>query len=90
VDLAGRQVLKLHQSELLREGVDLGVFEELVARVVDLGDGRVGLELARVGELAGEVFACVEKLEKAAYCVGVFVRELDLPGLSNTSLAFVA
>lgn len=81
VDLTGRQVLELLEAELFCQRVDLGVFEELVARVVDLGDGGVGLELARVGELAREVFACVEEFEEAAYCVDVFVGELDLAGL---------
>lgn len=57
------------------------MFQELVARVVDLGQGRVRLELARVAELAREVLARVEELEEAAYRIDVFVRELDLAGL---------
>lgn len=53
-------------AELLGEGVDAGVAEELVARVVDGGGGRVGLEDALAGELLGEVLARVEVLEEAA------------------------
>lgn len=85
MDLARCQVLELLEAELLGEGVDAGMLEQLVARVVDLGQGRVRLEFARVAELAGEVLARVEELEEAAYCVDVFVRELNLAWLQVVS-----
>lgn len=81
MDLAGGQVLELLQAELLRQRVDARVLEELVARVVDLGQRGVRLQLARVGELAREVLARVEELEEAADGFGVIVGELDLAGL---------
>ena len=73
VDLARGQVLELVEAELLAEGVDARVLEQLVARVVDLGHGRVGLERALAGDLAREVLARVEELEEAADGVDVFV-----------------
>jgi hypothetical protein len=74
-------VLELGQPELLGQGVDARVLEQLVARVVDFGQGRVGLEGALAGDLAREVLARVEELEEAAYRIDVFVGELYLPGL---------
>jgi hypothetical protein len=49
------------------------VLEELVARVVDFGQAGIGFEDALTGELAREVFACVEVLEETAYGIDVVV-----------------
>lgn len=55
-----REVTHGHE-ELVGEGVDAGVFEELVAAVVDGGDGGVCFEgtVAAFADAFGEVFALV-------------------------------
>ena len=57
------------------------MLEELVAGIVDLGHGRVGLEGPLAGDAAGEVFAGIKELEEAAYCVDVLICEIYLSGL---------
>lgn len=81
MDLGAGESLEGADAELLRQGVDPGVLEELVAGVVDGRSGRVVLEDPLAGELSGEVFSRVEEFEEAAYGVDVFVREIDLAGL---------
>ena len=63
-------------TELLSQCVHFGVFEQLGAGLVDRGRGCVGGEGA-AGKSGGEVFACVEVLEEAAYGFEVGVWELD-------------
>lgn len=57
------------------------MLEELLAALIDLRDGRVGLENARAGDLLGEVLAGVEELEEAADGVDILFIELDLARL---------
>jgi hypothetical protein len=83
VDLGGGERLEGAEAVALGEGVDARVLEQLVARVVDLGQAGVGLEDALAGDLAGEVLAGVEVLEEAADGVDVVVEELNLAGLST-------
>lgn len=64
VDLGVGERLEGRHRQLLGQGVHFGVFEELVAGLVDGGGGGVGLQAAG-GELVGEVFACVEVFEEA-------------------------
>ena len=63
-------------GELFRERVYFGVFEELVAGLVDGRGGRVGLEVAR-GELVRKVFASVEVFEEAGGRFEVVVFKVD-------------
>lgn len=64
VDLGVGERLQRRHGEFLREGVHLGVLEELVAGLVDGRGGGVGLEVAR-GQSVREVFARVEVFEEA-------------------------
>ena len=59
--------------EVLSEGVDTRVLEQLITSLVDLGRCNVALEIAGPGDLAREVVVCVEVLEEAADGVEVFV-----------------
>lgn len=81
MDLGAGEAAQAGDAELLGEGVDAGVLEELVARVVDLGLRGVLLEDALPGELAREVLARIEVFEEAAGRIDVFALELDLPRL---------
>ena len=83
VDLGARECAQGADAELLGEGVDARVLEELVARVVDGRRRRVVLEDALAGELLGEVLARVEELEEAADGLGCFVGEFDRAGLEE-------
>lgn len=76
VDFRMREEFEGGQGEFFREGVDFCVFEELGARGVDGGRGRVGLQ-GSGGELVGEVFACVEVFEEAGGGFDVGVLEVD-------------
>jgi hypothetical protein len=87
VNLAGREVLEVRQTELPGEGIDLGMLEQLVARHVDIGDGRVLLERALAGHLLGEIVARVEELQEAANGVDVLVGEFNLASLWRTGSA---
>ena len=64
VDLGVRERLEGRHGELFRQRVHFGVFEELVAGLVDGRGAGVRLERAG-GELVREVFACVEVFEEA-------------------------
>lgn len=64
VDFGVRERLEGRHGELFRQRVHFGVFEELVAGLVDGGGAGVSLERAG-GELVREVFACVEVFEEA-------------------------
>ena len=86
VDLGAGEGLEGVDAELLRQGVDASVLEELVARVIDGGGSRVVFEDALARELLGEVLARVEELEEAAYGVDVLVGEVYLAGLGEVSL----
>lgn len=77
VDLGAGERLEAGHAELFREGVHARMLEELVARVIDGGDGGVGLEDALARQLFGEVFAGVEEFEKAADSFDVLVGQLD-------------
>lgn len=81
MDLGAGECLEGVDAELLRQSVDAGVLEELVAGVVDGGGGGVVLEDALAGELLGEVLSGVEEFEEAAYSVDVLLGEVDLAGL---------
>ena len=84
VDLAVREGLEVRQAELVGQGVHPGVFEELVARVVDAGHVRVVFQpgrVSRVVELAREVFARVEVLQEAPDGVEGFRGQGDAPRL---------
>ena len=76
VDLGVREVLERGEGELLRERVDLGVFEEVSSCGVEGGGCGVVLE-APGGELVGEVFARVEVFEEAGGRFEVLVVEVD-------------
>ena len=77
VDLRGRQALERRQRQHLAERVDARVLEELVACLVNAGDGRVDFELAAAGQPAWEVVACVEEFEEAADGLDVLVYQVD-------------
>ena len=64
VDLRVGERFEGRHGEFFGEGVHFGVFEELVAGLVDGRGGGVGLQTSR-GELVREVFACVEVFEEA-------------------------
>lgn len=81
VDLGRGELLEELHAELLGEGVDARVAQEVVARVVEPGHAGVVLELALPGDLAREVLARVEELEEAAHGVVVFFGELNLSWL---------
>lgn len=76
VDLGVGERFEGGHGEFFREGVHLGVFEELVAGLVDAGGGGVALEAAG-GEFVGEVFARVEVFEEAGCGFQVVVFEVD-------------
>ncbi len=67
VDFGVGERLEGRHGEFLREGVHLGVSEELVAGLVDGRGGWVSLQGSR-GEFVREVFACVEVFEEAGCC----------------------
>ena len=52
--------------------------QQVLARVVDVGEAGVCFEDALAGDFAGKVFACVEEFEEAADSIVVLVWELDL------------
>lgn len=64
VDFGVGERLEGGHVEFLREGVHFGVFEELVAGLVDGGGGGVRLQAAG-GEFVREVFARVKVFEEA-------------------------
>lgn len=82
VDLGAGEGLEVVDAELLRQGVDAGVLEELVAGVVDGRGSWIVFEDALTGELLGEVLSGVEEFEKAAYSIDVLVGKVDLAGLA--------
>lgn len=86
MNLGAREGLEAFDSKLLGEGVDAGVLEELVAAVVDGGDGGIGLKDALAWELLGEVLARVEVLEEASDGVDVVFGELNLTGLRGVRM----
>jgi hypothetical protein len=53
------------------------VLEELITRFVDCWCCGVAFQIAGSGEFAGEVVACIEEFKEAAYCVEIFVDEID-------------
>lgn len=59
------------------------MLEELITCFVDCWCRRIALEIAGSGDLAGEVVACVEEFEEAAYCVEILVNEVDATFLSS-------
>lgn len=76
VDLGVRERLERGQGELLGQGVDLGVLEELAARLVQ-GRGR-GVRFEGAGrELVREVLARVEVFEEARGRFEIVVLEVD-------------
>lgn len=77
VDLGVRERLERGQGELLRQGVDLGVLEELAARLVQGRGGGVRFEGAG-RELVREVLARVEVFEEARRRFEVVVLEVDV------------
>jgi hypothetical protein len=81
VDFRAREAAETGDAKLFGNGVDARVLEELVARVVDLGDRGVVFQDALARELAREVLAGVEVFEEAAGGVEVFGGELDLARL---------
>ena len=81
VDLAAGQAPKLVHAELLREGIDARVLEELLARLVHGRQGGIGLERALSRQLLRKVVAGVQVLEEASDGVVFLARELDLPRL---------
>jgi len=60
VNLAGGKALELLHTKLFSQSVDSRVFQQLIARFVDRGQGRVGLEDTLAGQLLGEVVARVK------------------------------
>lgn len=84
VDLGGGELLELGHLELLAQGVDAGMLQKLITRLVDLGDAGVHLELALAGNLLGEVVASVEELEEAADGIEVVLAEVDGAGLESS------
>lgn len=76
VDLGVGERFEGGHGQLLRERVHLGVFEELVAGLVDGRGGGVRLEVPR-GEFVREVFARVEVFEEAGGGFQVVVFEVD-------------
>lgn len=76
VDLGVRERLERGQGELLGQGVDLGVLEELAARLVQGRGGGVRFEGAG-RELVREVLARVEVFEEARGRFEVVVLEVD-------------
>lgn len=81
VNLGGGKLLEVGQLELLGEGVDAGVLEQLIARLIDLGDSGVLLELTLAGNLLREVVAGVEELEEAADGVEPVLAQVNGAGL---------
>lgn len=81
VDLGLGELLQELHAELLGEGVDARVAQQVVARLVDARHARVMLEHALPRYLAREVLAGVEELEEASHGVVVFLGELNLSGL---------
>lgn len=65
------------------------MFEKLVARIVDFGEGVVDFKGTLAGELFREVLACIKKFQKAADCVDVIVWEVDCTGLLFTIVRFI-
>jgi hypothetical protein len=53
------------------------MLEELITGFVDHGSRGVALEVSCTGNFAGEVVACVEEFEEAAYSVEIFIYEID-------------
>ena len=53
------------------------MLEELITGFVNHGSRWVALEVSCPGNFAGEVVACVEEFEEAAYSVEIFVYEVD-------------
>lgn len=78
VDLGGGEGAQVGDLELVGQGVDAGVLEELLAGLVDLGKRGVIFELSLARNLPGEVVAGVEVFEEAADCVDFLRGELDL------------
>ena len=76
MDLGVREVFEGGEGEFLREGVDLGVLEEVGARGVEGGGRGVRLQ-GPAGELVREVFARVEVFEEAGGRFEVLVDEVD-------------
>ena len=81
MDLGGGEGAQVRDLELLGQGVDSRVLQELLAGLVDLWYGGVSLELSLAGDLLGEVVARVEIFKEAADCVYILGGELDLAGL---------
>ena len=77
VDLGGCERFKGGEVEGFGKRVDSCVLEELVTGLVDERGAWVTLEIARAGDLAGEVVACVEEFEEASNGVEVLVNEVD-------------
>lgn len=81
MDFGGGEGAQVGDLELFGQGVDAGMLEELLAGLVDLGEGGIDLELALTGHLAGKVVAGVEVLEEAADRVDLFGGKLNLARL---------
>lgn len=83
VDFGRRERLQRGDAPFLSQRIDPCVLEQLDAGVVDGGDRRIVFEASLAGQLAGEVFVCVEELEEAADGIDVFVGEVDLARLPD-------
>lgn len=92
VDLALRKGLEGVDTQFLRKRVYARVSEELVARLVEFGDCRIGFEAVWRGRAAREVFAGVLVLEEGRYSLYGFVLEGNaaLYQRNRSSISFYA
>lgn len=59
------------------------MLQELVARVVDLGESRVRFQSSLARDLLRKVLAGVEEFEDAADGVDIFIRKVDVARLDG-------
>lgn len=83
VDLGRGQVPERGHLKLLGQRVDARVLEQLVARLVDIGERRVRLELPGAGHLAREVVARVQEFEETSDGIDVAAGQVDMAGLDG-------
>lgn len=81
VDLGAGEGAQVGDLELLGQGIDTSVLQELIAALVDLRDRGIGFEGTLAGNLPGEIVASIQELEEAADSVNVFGCELQLTRL---------
>jgi len=84
MNLATRKALQPRKIKRFRQGVHTRMLEELITRLINSWGRGVALQVSGACDFAGEIVACIEKLEETSYGVEIFVYEVNSSLLCTT------